>query len=138
LIRVAAAVIEDEQGLLLIARRRREKSQGGLWEFPGGKLEEGESPEACLRRELLEEMGIEIDVIERFGVNEHAYDHIHIQLIAYKARYAAGEITLIDHDEYRWVRREQLAEFSFAPADIKFVNMLMHGQIKNEKREGSQ
>jgi 8-oxo-dGTP diphosphatase len=127
LIRVAAAIIENEQGLLLIARRKPEKSQGGLWEFPGGKLEEEESPEACLRRELMEEMGIEIDVQAYFGINEHWYGDFPIQLIAYRAKFIAGVIALIDHDEYRWVRSEQLADYSFAPADIKFVNMLMLG-----------
>lgn len=128
MIQVAAAIIENEQGLLLIARRRPEKTQGGLWEFPGGKLEEGESPEECLRRELMEEMGIEIAVQEYFGMNDHRYEAIHIQLIAYEAKLVAGEIRLIDHDEYRWVRKEMLADYSFAPADIKFVIMLMQGE----------
>ncbi|OBZ08715.1 MULTISPECIES: (deoxy)nucleoside triphosphate pyrophosphohydrolase [Bacillales] len=127
MIRVAAAIIENEQRLLLIAKRRIEKSQGGLWEFPGGKLEEEESPEACLRRELMEEMGVEIEVQTYFGINEHWYGDLQIQLIAYRAKFIAGVIALIDHDEYRWVRSEQLADYSFAPADIKFVNMLMQG-----------
>lgn len=127
MIQVAAAIIKNGQGLLLIARRKPGKSQGGLWEFPGGKLEEGESPEACLRRELMEEMGIEIAVDRLFGVNDHYYGDLHIHLIAYEARFAAGDITLIDHDRYDWVRKEQLAGYSFAPADIKFVHMLMQG-----------
>lgn len=112
---------------MLIARRKPEKSQGGLWEFPGGKLEEGESPDACLRRELMEEMGIEIAVDRLFGVNDHDYGAIHIHLIAYEAKLVAGEITLIDHDRYDWVRKEQLADYPFAPADIKFILMLMQG-----------
>lgn len=124
MIQVAAAIIENEQGLLLIARRRPEKSQGGLWEFPGGKLEESESPEACLVRELKEEMNIEIEPYEYFGINEHSYGSVHIQLIALKARYVCGEIVLVDHDECRWVRREELHDFQFAPADIMFVEML--------------
>ncbi|UJF32651.1 (deoxy)nucleoside triphosphate pyrophosphohydrolase [Paenibacillus hexagrammi] len=124
MIRVAAAIIEDGQGKLLIARRGPEKSQGGLWEFPGGKLEEGESPEACLVRELREEMNIDIEPYEFFGVNDHWYGEIHIQLIAYRARLVSGEITLVDHDECRWVRKEELNEFQFAPADVKFVDML--------------
>ncbi|KRE50641.1 (deoxy)nucleoside triphosphate pyrophosphohydrolase [Paenibacillus sp. Soil724D2] len=124
MIRVAAAIIENEEGLLLIARRRPEKSQGGLWEFPGGKLEEGESPEACLVRELKEEMNIEIEPYDFFGVNDHWYGAVHIQLIAYRARLVGGEIALVDHDESCWMRLEELRGFEFAPADIKFVEML--------------
>lgn len=127
MIQVAAAIIENEQGLLLIARRKIEKPQGGLWEFPGGKLEEKESPEACLRRELMEEMSIEIDVFAYFDMNEHRYGDSLIRLIAYRAKFIAGVIALIDHDEYQWVRPEQLADYSFAPADIKFVNRLLLG-----------
>ncbi|WP_169087154.1 (deoxy)nucleoside triphosphate pyrophosphohydrolase [Paenibacillus sp. PL91] len=127
MIQVAAAIIENEQGLLLIARRKIEKPQGGLWEFPGGKLEEKESPEACLRRELMEEMSIEIDVFAYFDMNEHRYGDSLIRLIAYRAKFIAGVIALIDHDEYHWVRPEQLADYSFAPADIKFVNRLLLG-----------
>lgn len=126
MIKVAAAIIENDQGLILIARLRKGKSQEGLWEFPGGKLEEGESPELCLIRELREEMNIEIEPYEFFGVNDHWYGSVHIHLIAYKARYMNGEkIVLVDHDEVRWVQREELQEYSFAPADVKFVEMIV-------------
>lgn len=125
MIRVAAAIIENEQGLLLIARRKPDKSQGGLWEFPGGKLEAGESPEICLRRELMEEMGIEIAVGAFFGQNDHDYGAVHIQLIAYQARHIAGEIRLVDHDRYEWVEAKRLSNYPFAPADIAFVHRLM-------------
>ncbi|MCF2940960.1 8-oxo-dGTP diphosphatase MutT [Paenibacillus alkaliterrae] len=124
MIKVAAAIIENQNGRILIARRAKGKSQEGMWEFPGGKLEPGESPEECLRRELLEEMGIEIEPYAYFGVNEHAYGAVTICLIAYKATYVSGEIVLVDHDEYRWVYREELREFTFAPADVRFVGML--------------
>src|SRR5688500_10429328 len=105
MIEVAAAIIEDGAGRILIARRAPGKSQAGMWEFPGGKLEPGESPQECLRRELLEEMGIEIEPFAYFGVNEHDYGTVTIRLMAYKARYVSGEIVLADHDEYRWVSR---------------------------------
>ncbi|RXZ80911.1 (deoxy)nucleoside triphosphate pyrophosphohydrolase [Paenibacillaceae bacterium] len=124
MIEVAAAIIENEQGQILIARRKKGKSQEGMWEFPGGKLEEGEMAPDCLRRELLEEMQIDIIPAAFFGVNDHHYGAIQIRLIAYKAAYAGGEITLVDHDDYRWIARSELHEFAFAPADIKFVEML--------------
>ncbi|WP_127532981.1 8-oxo-dGTP diphosphatase MutT [Paenibacillus kobensis] len=124
MIEVAAAIIENEQGQLLIARRKKGKSQEGLWEFPGGKIEKGESPEACLRRELLEEMQIVIRPYAYFGTNDHHYGATHIRLIAYRAHYISGVVTLVDHDDYRWVEREALREYTFAPADVKFVEML--------------
>ncbi|WP_341417444.1 8-oxo-dGTP diphosphatase MutT [Paenibacillus filicis] len=124
MLEVAAAIIENEQGQILIARRRKGKSQEGLWEFPGGKLERGESPEECLRRELREEMQIEIDPYAYFATNDHDYGSVCVRLIAYKAAYLSGEIALIDHDAYRWIRLEELGEYLFAPADVKFVDML--------------
>ena len=124
MIEVAAAIIENEQGQILIARRRQGKSQAGMWEFPGGKLEADESVEACLQRELREEMGIDITPYEFFAVNEHDYGTVHIRLIAYRARYRGGNIQLIDHDEYRWVIIPQLSEYCWAPADIPFVERL--------------
>jgi len=124
MIEVAAAIIENEQGQILIARRTKGKSQEGLWEFPGGKLEEGESAEACLRRELMEEMKIEIEPYARFGVNEHDYGTARIRLTAYRAVFVQGAIRLTDHDAYRWVERSELDRFAFAPADVPFVEQL--------------
>lgn len=129
MIEVAAAIIENEHNQLLIARRKLHKSQGGLWEFPGGKLEGGESIEVCLKRELLEEMNINIEPYQAFGINEHDYGSLHIRLHAYRAKFISGELELHDHDEYIWVYPHQLNQYQFAPADIKFVNQLIseHG-----------
>jgi mutator mutT protein len=128
MIEVAAAIIENEQGQILIARRKQGKSQAGMWEFPGGKIEAGETAEACLKRELLEEMHIEINPYAFYGVNDHHYGLTHIRLIAYKAAFVSGEIMLVDHDEYRWITAAELGEFTFAPADIPFVEMLEEGK----------
>lgn len=125
MIEVAAAIIENDQGQLLIARRRQGKSQAGLWEFPGGKLEANESPETCLIRELREEMNIEIIPYAPFGVSEHDYGTVQIRLIAYRARYAGGDLKLTDHDEVRWVNTLGLGEVEWAPADVPFVHQLM-------------
>lgn len=124
MIEVAAAIIENAQGRILIARRGPGKSQAGLWEFPGGKLEAGETAAECLRRELAEEMDIEIEPTSWFGVNEHDYGTIRIRLTAYRAAYVGGEIRLSDHDEYRWVGKSELDEYAWAPADIPFVREL--------------
>ena len=124
MIQVAAAIIENEQGQVLIARKKPGKPQAGLWEFPGGKLEPEESPIDCLKRELREEMQITIEPYAWFGTNDHHYGEKHIQLIAYKARFIDGIIQLVDHDEVRWVKRHELVEYIFAPADVKFVEVL--------------
>lgn len=128
MIEVAAAIIENGECLILIARRKKGKSQAGMWEFPGGKIEAGETAEDCLKRELLEEMNIEISPYAYFGVNDHHYGSTHIRLIAYKATFVSGEIVLVDHDECRWISSAELKEFAFAPADIPFVEMLEEGK----------
>jgi 8-oxo-dGTP diphosphatase len=124
-IEVAAAIIHNEAGQILIARRCQGKSQGGLWEFPGGKIEPDESVTDCLQRELQEEMGIEILPYESYGMNEHHYDSVQIRLMAWRAIYQGGDIVLVDHDEYRWVFPAELGQFTFAPADIPFVDRLL-------------
>ena len=126
MIKVAAAIIENERGQILIARRREGKSQAGMWEFPGGKLEPKESLEECLKRELAEEMQIEIEPYQWYGENDHCYGKTQIRLIAYKARYKSGTIHLIDHDEVCWIDVQELSNYTFAPADVKFVDMLLH------------
>jgi 8-oxo-dGTP diphosphatase len=125
MIEVAAAIIENEIGQILIARRKKDKAQGGLWEFPGGKIENNETIEECLKRELLEEMNIEIQPFEPFGVNDHYYGSKHIRLYAHKAKIVSGELILVDHDQCKWVYSNELGEYEFAPADVMFVKCLI-------------
>ncbi|QAY66993.1 (deoxy)nucleoside triphosphate pyrophosphohydrolase [Paenibacillus protaetiae] len=139
MIEVAAAIIEDGDGRLLIARRKQGKSQEGLWEFPGGKLEPGETAESCLVRELQEEMSIRIRPYVYFGVNEHRYEAAAIRLIAYKAVYGGGDMKLADHDDCRWITRGELGLFHFAPADVPFVEKLklepeLQQQLESDKQ----
>ena len=124
MLEVAAAILSDAAGRVLIARRKAHKAQGGYWEFPGGKLEVGETAEACLQRELLEEMNLVIDEVKPFGVHEHDYGTVHIRLMACLAVVRGGEIQLIDHDAYRWVAVDELNTYDLAPADLPFVRML--------------
>lgn len=131
MIEVAAAIIENEQGQILIARRKKGKSQEGLWEFPGGKLEPGETPEACLKRELLEEMNIGIAPYELFGVNVHDYGIVRIKLIAYRAKLLSGEIRLADHDEFQWASYAELGGYRWAPADVPFVELLGNCSVQH-------
>jgi 8-oxo-dGTP diphosphatase len=128
-IKVTAAILEKD-GRIIIAQRKSKDYLAGKWEFPGGKIEAGETPEECLARELKEEFDIEVSVGNFLGSNIHHYDHISIELMAFRTFWDGGQITSTDHMDYQWVTVEQLAEFDFAPADRPFVNRLMSGEIE--------
>jgi 8-oxo-dGTP diphosphatase len=98
---VIAAVIRQGQEVLLC--QRKEGALAGKWEFPGGKLENGESPEECLVREIEEELGIQIEVEQIYQAVHAHYDHGDFLIIAYLARHLGGEITLRVHSAYAWV-----------------------------------
>jgi 8-oxo-dGTP diphosphatase len=125
MLNVAAAIIENEKGQILIARRKKGKALEGLWEFPGGKIEKNETIEECLKRELLEEMNIQIEPYQSFGVSDYEYGEVHIRLFALKAKFVDGNIKLVDHDQWEWVHPKDLKEYEFAPADLKFVEQLV-------------
>jgi 8-oxo-dGTP diphosphatase len=120
---VTAAILEKD-GKILIARRKADDRQADKWEFPGGTLEAGETPRACLQREMQEEFGIGIAVGRYFGESIYPYDHGAIRLMAYRVGWVSGNIVLNDHADFRWVVPEQFSEYDFAPADIPFVKQL--------------
>jgi len=124
MIKVLAGIIEKD-GKILIARRKPETNLAGKWEFPGGKLEQGETPEECLYREILEELGIKIQLGEYYCTSKYCYEHISIELLVYKALYQSGNIVLTDHDEAEWVSITELKNYDFAEADITVVNKLI-------------
>ena len=124
----AAILIKDRK--ILIAKRKASDRQANKWEFPGGTVEQDETPEACLEREIREEFGIKVSVGRFFGESVYHYDHGSIKLLAYQAHWESGKITLKDHADYRWVFAEQLAEYDFAPADIPIVAKLQHKDNK--------
>ena len=123
----AAILINDEK--IMIAKRKSSGKLPNKWEFPGGKIENNETPEQCLRREMKEEFDIDVSVGEYLGSSIYYYDHISIELMAYRTYWEKGEIDLKDHDEFKWISLEQLAEFDFAPADMVFVEKLKNGEI---------
>jgi 8-oxo-dGTP diphosphatase len=121
------AAIWIENGRVLIARRRRGASQAGLWEFPGGKLRPGETPEQCLAREIEEELGVRVEVEGFFGESVHAYAHDTIRLLAYRVRATGGTPVANDHAELQWANPRDLERFPFCPADLPFVRRLQEG-----------
>lgn len=125
MIEVAAAVIENREGRILIARRKPEITLGGYWEFPGGKIEPGETAAACAARELREEMDIHIETGETVAECEYDYGTRVVHLIAVRAIMLGGHIQLHDHDDIRWVTPPEMGDYLFAPADETIVDMLL-------------
>jgi A/G-specific adenine glycosylase len=120
---VTAAVIR-KRGRILIAQRPVGGMLGGLWEFPGGKVERGESPEKCLRREIKEELGVEIEVGQPVTQVKHAYTHFRITLHAFECRLVSGRPRAIHVADWRWVRFDELDDFAFAVTDRKIIQAL--------------
>jgi 8-oxo-dGTP diphosphatase len=116
---VAACVLLDDRGRILIAKRPQGRSLAGLWEFPGGKVEQGESPEAALIRELAEELGIGIappDLTPLTFVS-HAYPDFHLVMPLYLCRRWQGEVSADEGQELAWVKPEELDSYAMPPAD---------------------
>lgn len=118
-----AAIIKDKD-LLLIAKRHSKDSLAGKWEFPGGKLEPGETPEGCLVREIREELRIEVEVGSFYDDNVYSFKDQTIHLLFYWAKVMNGEVTPVVHDDVKWITIKELARFDFAPADIPIVKRL--------------
>jgi 8-oxo-dGTP diphosphatase len=120
---VTAAIIR-KGSKILIARRAPNKHLGGFWEFPGGKIEERETAQECLKRELEEELRISVRFGQFFMENEHYYEDKIILLKAYECEYISGNIVLNDHDQLERVEKSEFVNFKFAPADIPFIKTL--------------
>ena len=121
MIRVVAGVVMDA-GRVMIARRQARLRMGGLWEFPGGKVEEGESDQDALIRELKEELNLVVKVHEFLGESTHDDGRGPLLLVAYRCSIVSGEMTLHDHDAVRFVSPEDFGSYTFAPADIPLLD----------------
>jgi 8-oxo-dGTP diphosphatase len=123
---VAAAALVDRDNRVLIAQRPPGRSMAGLWEFPGGKVGEGETPEAALVRELREELGIEVcdTCLAPFTFASHAYPAFHLLMPLYLCRNWEGDVTPREGQTLRWIRAGRLKDFPMPPADIPLIPML--------------
>ena len=122
-INVVAAAIEKD-GLIFCAQRPEGKSLGGFWEFPGGKLENGETPEEALIREIKEEFDSEIKVISFLNEASYEYDFGIVTMKTYLSKLINGELQLLEHQDSKWLPIEELSELEWAPVDIPAVKCL--------------
>jgi 8-oxo-dGTP diphosphatase len=121
MIDVVCGVIEDREGRFLACLRPQGKHLGGLWEFPGGKVEVGEIPAAALARELLEELSVEVEVGPPLTPVIWAYTERTIRLLPFRCRIIGGELYATEHEELRWCSPENFHELPWADADLPIL-----------------
>lgn len=126
LLLVSAVALIDRDGRVLLTRRPEGKPLAGLWEFPGGKVEPGETPEACLVRELREELGIETwkSCLAPLSFASHGYDDFHLLMPLFACRKWDGIATGREGQHLAWVRPDKLREYPMPPADLPLVAIL--------------
>ena len=121
---IGVAVIWNDAGQILIDRRKPNGLLGGLWEFPGGKVELGETIPACIQREIQEELGIEIEVGDRLIIIDHTYSHFHVTLNVHHCKHLSGEPQPLQCDEIRWVELADLDSYPFPKANLQIIEAL--------------
>ncbi len=126
LLLVAAVALIDVDGRVLLAQRPEGKSMAGLWEFPGGKIKDGEAPEAALIRELKEELAIDIteSCLAPLTFASHAYDDFHLIMPLYVCRVWKGVVTPVEGQGLKWFRPKAMTDLPMPPADVPLVAML--------------
>ncbi|MBQ9444152.1 MAG: (deoxy)nucleoside triphosphate pyrophosphohydrolase [Lachnospiraceae bacterium] len=128
-VRVAAAVIRD--GDKILATERGYGDYKGWWEFPGGKIEEGESPQEALIREIREELAVEIDVGDLISSIEYDYPTFHLSMDCFWCEIKAGKLELLEHEAARWLGAEELWQVEWLPADVTVVKEIEDQLGKN-------
>ena len=123
IINVVAAVIIDENRILSTQRGYGEFA--GWWEFPGGKINQGEMNEEALKREILEELQVDIKIYEYLGSFEYNYPNFHLNMSCYLSEIISGKITLIEHSDAKWLLIEDINKVKWLPADLQVVEQLI-------------
>ena len=123
MIKVVCGIIYKDDKILL-TRRKKGKSLEGFWEFPGGKVEKEETDTIALKRELKEELGLEISELNYFSENKHDYNTFSIHLVAYKCTALDDPKKLVDHDKFEWVTSNEICNFNLADADKPILKKL--------------
>jgi len=137
LLGIGVGVVLIAAGGVLIDQRLEEGLLGGRWEFPGGKQESGELIEACIARELDEELGINVTVGEQLITVDHAYSHKKLRFVVHLCAWVSGEPQPLASQQVRWVRPEQLKEFPFPAANARIIDALLGSLGRSDQAEGS-
>ena len=119
---VAALIWENDK--FLICQRPKHKARGLLWEFVGGKVEENETKEEALIRECKEELDVTVKPLDIFMEVIHEYPDIKIKLTLFSAKIEKGEIKLLEHNDYKWIKSEEIENFDFCPADTEILERI--------------
>lgn len=126
---IGVAVITNQQGKILIDKRKPEGEMGGLWEFPGGKIEPGETVEECIKREIKEELNIEILVGDRLTTITHRYKTFNITLYVHDCQHLNGTPECLECEEIQWVSPLVMNQYQFPQANIQIINLLQQRGI---------
>ncbi len=123
--RIVAAAIIKKDDRVLIARRAQHSKLAGQWEFPGGKVEAGETPQECLGRELFEELNIQAEIGEHLCSSDYHYEHGSFRIEAFYVKWISGAMALKAHDKTEWVKACNLESYELLPADIPIARKLV-------------
>lgn len=126
---VGAVILRD--GQVLCAQRGQASALGGMWEFPGGKIEAGETPREALEREIVEELHCQVEVGTEVTTTTHEYDFGIVILTTFYCELVAGEPRLTEHADVLWLEPEKLGSLIWAPADVPAVNIIMGAFVRN-------
>ena len=123
-IKVTGGIIQNGSNFL-IGRRGKDEKSAGMWEFPGGKLEEGESPKECIKRELKEELNIDAEIGELFSSYTYNYPHVSYELFFFKVNSFFGEPVKSVHDKLKWEKLKNFYKYDFLPGDGPLIDKLI-------------
>lgn len=131
--KIGVAVVYNQEDQILIDRRPVKGLMGGLWEFPGGKIELGETPQDCIKREIQEELALEVMVEEHLITIEHDYSEFKVTLIVHLCRYVGGEPQPLGCEEIRWVNINNLLDYTFPEANQKIIQAIKQKKELHKK-----
>ena len=125
-VQVSCAVIINQQNKVLAVQRSEKMSMPLKWEFPGGKIEAGESPEYALIREIKEELDVQIELVSSLTPTRHDYGKFQIRLVPFLAKIKSGRIVLNEHNKMLWIKQSELSSLDWAAADVPIVKEIQN------------